>query len=227
VGLWLLVLRRLEFLSDRVLALLAILGPGICIDSWRLVLVEGISGLRQGEQSRAHPGALNLVNVFGVWIKMDLRGGDAAQYWLARGHRLLRPAPSTYVYSSLCHGLLVAEPIMSAFEAILRNPCRRRAPGRTAATHPRDQSCKAGRVVGQACRRKQSSQQLPESQIGQERLGRWRFPRWWYASPLAGGQVRVLFCSPPSPPPTKLECFSSGWESTALKRLCCDQQSRP
>jgi hypothetical protein len=75
VGLWLLVLRRLEFLSDRVLALLAILGPGICIDSWRLVLVEGISGLRQGEQSRAHPGALNLVNVFGVWIKMDLRGG--------------------------------------------------------------------------------------------------------------------------------------------------------
>jgi hypothetical protein len=170
VGLWLLVLRRLEFLSDRVLALLAILGPGICIDSWRLVLVEGISGLRQGEQSRAHPGALNLVNVFGVWIKMDLRGGDAAQYWLARGHRLLRPAPSTYVYSSLCHGLLVAEPIMSAFEAILRNPCRRRAPGRTAATHPRDQSCKAGRVVGQACRRKQSSQQLPESQIGQERL---------------------------------------------------------
>jgi hypothetical protein len=167
VGLWLLVLRRLEFLSDRVLALLAILGPGICIDSWRLVLVEGISGLQQGEQSRAHSGALNLVNVFGVWISMDLRGGDAAQYWLARGPP--SPPPSTCVYSSLCHGLLVAEPIMSAFEAILRNPCRRRAPGRTAAAHPRDQSCKAGRVVGQVCRRKQSSQQLPESQIGQER----------------------------------------------------------
>ena len=167
MGLWLLVLRRLEFLSDRVLALLAILGPGICIDSWRLVLVEGISGLQQGEQSRAHSGALNLVNVFGVWISTDLRGGDAAQYWLARGHRLLRPAPASI--HPCVMALLVAEPIMSAFEAVLRNPCRRRAPGRTAAAHPRDQSCKAGRVVGQVCRRKQSSQQLPESQIGQER----------------------------------------------------------
>ena len=80
MGLWLLVLRRLEFLSDRVLALLAILGPGICIDSWRLVLVEGISGSRQGEQSRAHSEALN---VFGEWIKMDLRGGDAVHLVLA------------------------------------------------------------------------------------------------------------------------------------------------
>jgi hypothetical protein len=89
VGVWLLVLRRLGFLSGKVLVQLAILGPGLCIDSWRLVLVEGISGFRQGEQSRAHSEALN---VFGVWIKMDLRGGDAAQSVLA--------CPATCVYSS-------------------------------------------------------------------------------------------------------------------------------
>lgn len=107
---------------------------------------------------------------------MDLRGGDAVHLVLAcpwpPSPILLRGTPSTCVHSSLRHGLLVAEPIMSAFEGISRNPCRRRAPGRTAATYPRDQSSKAGCVVGQArqvYRRKQSSQQLPASQIGQER----------------------------------------------------------
>lgn len=152
-----------------MLALLAILGPSLRIDSWSLVLVEGISAFRQGEQSRAHSEALN---VFGVWIKTDLRGGDAAQFsvGLPVATVLLRPAPA------FLHPCVMAcswlNPSCQRFEGIPRNPCPRRAPGRTAATYPRDQSSKAGRVVGQVrqvYRRKQSSQQLPASQIGQER----------------------------------------------------------
>ena len=79
---WLLVLRRLDFS----------LGESAPSSRHRhlhrFVLIrvgEGISGSRQGERSRAHSGALN---VSGVWIKMDLRGGSSPAL-ACRGLRFL------------------------------------------------------------------------------------------------------------------------------------------